>query len=214
MTRWTIFTGVALLTLLFSTSVVAKPTFVVYVPNGSTNGCVTCHVDSATPVTWNEFGDDLKASMVDDLPDWAAVCDLDSDGDGASNGLELGDPDCDWVFGDSDPPGDVFNPGDETSTPAIETPEDAGGNTDTTDAGSTEDEGTGDGPEDDTTTGGGTDGGTGGGTDGGTGGGTDGGTGGGTGGDGGGGCAGGSSAPLAGLALFASLALITRRRVI
>lgn len=27
------------------------------------------------------------------------LCDSDSDGDGMTNGAELGDPDCDWVKG-------------------------------------------------------------------------------------------------------------------
>ena len=42
---------------------------------------------------------------------------LDSDGDGASNGAELGDPDGTWVAGDTNPEGEAFAPGDPTSTP-------------------------------------------------------------------------------------------------
>lgn len=30
---------------------------------------------------------------------WAAICNLDADMDGKTNGVELGDPDCVWVTG-------------------------------------------------------------------------------------------------------------------
>ena len=46
----------------------------------------------------------------------------DSDGDGASNGLELGDPEGLWVVGDANPE-NPFNPGDPQSTPPLPEPE-------------------------------------------------------------------------------------------
>lgn len=193
--RTTICSTIAVLALLFASSAMAKPTFLVHVPNGSINSCNTCHGSAVTPVTWNAFGEDLQETLVADLPDWAAVCDLDSDGDGASNGLELGDPDCTWVFGDSDPAGDVFHPGDDTSTPetAPEADTDDPGTPDADDAGPVEsDSGSTDVPDD---IGGGGGGGGGGST------------------DSGGGCNGGSTGPLAGLALLLGLAVLTRRRV-
>ena len=45
---------------------------------------------------------------------------LDSDGDGVSNGAELGDPDGIWVVGDPDP-ANPFAPGDPESTPPLPT---------------------------------------------------------------------------------------------
>ena len=39
------------------------------------------------------------------------LCQTDSDGDGMTNGEELGDPECLWVEGDADPSGDVTHPG-------------------------------------------------------------------------------------------------------
>ena len=48
----------------------------------------------------NSFGNDFKsAGLV-----WTkALCEKDSDGDGRSNGLELGDPNCTWKQGDPQP---------------------------------------------------------------------------------------------------------------
>ena len=55
------------------------------------------------------------------------LCLLDSDSDGQSNGLELGDPGCEWVEGQADPPtgsgrhfatDDLSHPGDSNSTTA------------------------------------------------------------------------------------------------
>ena len=114
------------------------------VPNGSAASCNTCHTaGGGSPL--NPFGLEIVTNFLtaagpagDVLwgPELAA---LDSDGDGASNGVELGDPEGAWVAGDPDPEGDddgeeedhgehghegdstlegkVFNPGDPTSTP-------------------------------------------------------------------------------------------------
>jgi len=44
----------------------------------------------------NQFGDDFNAQG----RRWTIqLCRMDSDGDGASNGEELGDPDCEWRVG-------------------------------------------------------------------------------------------------------------------
>ena len=40
---------------------------------------------------------------------------LDSDGDGVSNGVELGDPDGTWSAGDDAPEGEITHPGDPHS---------------------------------------------------------------------------------------------------
>ena len=65
----------------------AKPTYLSAIPNGQINSCNTCHT-STSPVAWNSFGEDVAENLTDDTPDWGALCGLDSDGDGASNGLE------------------------------------------------------------------------------------------------------------------------------
>ena len=66
----------------------------------------------------NPFGLEVEANFLTTAgfagdvvwgPELAA---LDSDGDGATNGMELGDPDGTWVAGDADPEGEAFAPGD------------------------------------------------------------------------------------------------------
>ena len=114
------------------------------VPNGSAASCNTCHTaGGGSPL--NPFGLEIvtnfltAAGPAGDVLWGSELAALDSDGDGASNGAELGDPDGTWVAGDPDPAGDddseeedhgehdhegdsslagkVFNPGDPTSTP-------------------------------------------------------------------------------------------------
>ena len=92
------------------------------IPNGAAFSCNSCHTaGGGTPR--NAFGLEIEANFLtaagaagDVLwgPELAA---LDSDGDGASNGAELGDPDGTWVAGDTNPEGEAFAPGDPTSTP-------------------------------------------------------------------------------------------------
>ena len=99
------------------------------VPNGSTFSCNTCHTRrGGSPL--NPFGVEIAANFLTAAgaagdvrwgPELAA---LDSDGDGASNGAELGDPQGAWAAGDSGSEGEgqdgeamVFNPGDQASTP-------------------------------------------------------------------------------------------------
>ena len=111
------------------------------IPNGAAASCNTCHTaGGGSPL--NSFGLEIATNFLtapgaagDVLwgPELAA---LDSDGDGASNGAELGDPDGTWVVGDPSPAGEdhegdpspagqVFNPGDPTSTPPPAPPETA-----------------------------------------------------------------------------------------
>ena len=84
-------------------------------------GCNLCHVSGGGSPR-NEFGLDVEALVTANgrevfwTPELAA---LDSDGDGFTNGQELGDPEGTWQAGD-DPPGDaaqVTNPTDPESRP-------------------------------------------------------------------------------------------------
>jgi MYXO-CTERM domain-containing protein len=108
----------ALLLLMPSTSM-AKPAFLSAVPNTAALSCNTCHVPGQPKTVRNDFGIDVKANLNGGMPDWAAVCDIDSDGDGATNGEELQDVMCQWTGG-ANPgcSGLVTAPGDSNSTPA------------------------------------------------------------------------------------------------
>ncbi len=108
--------------LSVATSAWARPFRVGDLPNGSQNGCLNCHGDMKGG-TRTEFGSDAQdylggaGGVQQQHVDWAPLCPLDSDGDGWTNGRELGDPDCKWKVGDPDPAATVFNPGNEYSHP-------------------------------------------------------------------------------------------------
>ncbi|MBW2526796.1 MAG: hypothetical protein JRI23_21615 [Deltaproteobacteria bacterium] len=90
------------------------------VPNGSLNSCLTCHT-TIEGIDLNSFGWDVQNHKGGDgvTPDWAAVCGLDSDVDGQTNGQELGDPCCEWQMGQAFPRSDaISNPGDSSDQSA------------------------------------------------------------------------------------------------
>lgn len=92
----------------------AQPPFVNLVPNAS--DCTTCHT---SPPQFNAFGMDVAANLSGGEPDWSAVWNLDSDGDGQTNGEELGDPCGVWTVGDTPArTTDISAPGDANDTSA------------------------------------------------------------------------------------------------
>ena len=105
----------------------ARSTRVDQIPNGAVASCNACHVTSGGPR--NAFGQMIEADFLTQAgylgsvvwgPELAA---LDADGDGATNGQELGDPEGLWGAGDP-APGElaaVTQPGDAASTPPIPT---------------------------------------------------------------------------------------------
>jgi len=88
------------------------------IPNGSTYKCIDCHLTS-NGSGYTGFGNDVRNSLTGFISsahvDWSKVCHLDSDGDGLTNGQELGDPNCTWTRGMPNPPGPTSNPGDPNS---------------------------------------------------------------------------------------------------
>ena len=100
----------------------ARPFRVSDIPNGSKNTCLNCHGDTKGS-TRTDFGSDAQnflegaGGVQQQHVSWAPLCPLDSDGDGWTNGKELGDPDCTWKVGDPDPNAYVFNPGNPDSHP-------------------------------------------------------------------------------------------------
>jgi hypothetical protein len=110
--------------LFHAANIEARPQRVDQIPNGSVNGCANCHLDPAGGGPRNGFGQAVvngfllgsgaSASVV-----WSpALAALDSDGDGFSNGTELGDPDGDGtpVAGSQ---ATATNPGNASSLPQV-----------------------------------------------------------------------------------------------
>ena len=99
----------------FAVSAVSgKPVFLKEVPNGGKSKCPTCHLAGLMPskTTVNAFGKDFRSAGFR----WTAeLAKNDSDGDGISNGRELGDPAGTWKKGDVDPSGNITNQGDPAS---------------------------------------------------------------------------------------------------
>jgi MYXO-CTERM domain-containing protein len=138
--------------VLGATSAEAFSSFRSRVPNGLTNSCRTCHTSVGGGEGWNSFGHDVllqdpdvseadfdtaneNVNFNELAPDWTkdgfTLCETDSDGDGQSNGEELGDPNCIWSFTSPATPAprtsDISNPGDPASTSANPTGVDPAG---------------------------------------------------------------------------------------
>lgn len=109
------------------------------VPNGSDSNasCGTCHLSRSSGGPRNVFGQlvfDMYMTPQSALGDveWGpALARLDSDGDGYTNGEELGDPDGLWSIGDDDPVFEATSPGNADLFPcgngSIEGPEECDG---------------------------------------------------------------------------------------
>lgn len=96
----------------------ARPFRVSQLPNGSMIGCASCHVNPGGGGTLTSFGSAINSNYLTQPGRsgqvvWnAMLAMLDSDGDGVSNGQELGDPDGDGM---TDANIQVTNPGDPNS---------------------------------------------------------------------------------------------------
>jgi uncharacterized protein (TIGR03382 family) len=90
------------------------------IPNNPAE-CLTCHARFGGSAR-DAFGEDVEANLVGDPissadVDWTAIFDLDSDGDGFTNGEELGDPNGTWTPAMPSPPGPFYDPGDADDLP-------------------------------------------------------------------------------------------------
>lgn len=107
------------LSALATSPALARSTRVAQIPNGPSASCSTCHVGTDYAMR-NAFGQDVESTLEGTPLEsadvaWLDVCNLDSDGDGETNGTELGDPCCAWTEGDA-PLEATSLPGDDTST--------------------------------------------------------------------------------------------------
>ncbi len=109
----------ALAMLFIGTMAEAKSKFLGYIPNGETVSCGACH--ALPKYSLVQFGKDFKSNG----KTWTvALANLDSDGDGFSNGEELQDPNGQWTQGNANP-GDmalVTSPSDPSDFPAPPVP--------------------------------------------------------------------------------------------
>ena len=101
--------------LIFSADADARDARQNQVPNGTSFNCTLCHTSVAGGER-NVFGMDVGTNL--DVAGeqgevvWSAIYNLDSDGDGITNGDELLDPDGTWVIGDANPAGTPTDPAD------------------------------------------------------------------------------------------------------
>ena len=98
--------------LLLAPAADARPAYEALIPNGS---CAACHINPAGGGARNSFGPNAAGGTLD----WTSVYNLDSDGDGQTNGEELGDPCGVWTPGSTPARiSDISIPGDMNSTSA------------------------------------------------------------------------------------------------
>ena len=113
----------AFLFMALTSDAFARPARPSQIPNGSVFSCANCHVNPAGGGDRNVFGSVVESGFLNGMGasatvNWnAGLAALDSDGDGATNGEELGDPDGDGVPVDG---AVVTNPADSASTPPPE----------------------------------------------------------------------------------------------
>lgn len=119
--------SILMLLIVFAFSInvsFARPYRVSQLPNGSKFQCANCHIKVGGGGARNVFGQKVESSFLNGNGDvlWGAeLAALDSDGDGFTNGQELGDPEGNWKSGQPNP-GDannLGNPGDKNSKPVM-----------------------------------------------------------------------------------------------
>jgi hypothetical protein len=129
--------AIALMVLSLSRGAAAREGFPDYIPNGS---CFSCHPGGAPP-DLNDFGTAVQAiDTTDSATWWGKLYKQDADGDGQTNGEELGDPCGTWKPGQAPMSDDVSDPG--SSADLLGDPVKCGGSSVTTSGGGTSTGGT------------------------------------------------------------------------
>lgn len=112
--------SIIIIFLTIGSNVFSKSGFQNFIPNGQVNTCLNCHF-SINGGARNLFGKAAENSMSNDRVRWEKIFNLDSDGDGFTNGEELQDSKGEWTNGQTAPGNAslVTNPGDPTSKPTV-----------------------------------------------------------------------------------------------
>lgn len=111
---------------LFSEPLFSKDQWVSQIPNGQKFSCSNCHISSEGGGSRNVFGKDVENSLSANKVRWDKIFNLDSDGDGFTNGEELQDTDGQWAIQQANPGNStlVTKPWDPTSKPTVSSVED------------------------------------------------------------------------------------------
>ncbi|MCL4550504.1 MAG: T9SS type A sorting domain-containing protein [Bacteroidetes bacterium] len=115
-------TSFALFFLISFTFMYSRPWRPDQIPNGQKFSCSNCHINPQGGGPRNKFGQAVEQLVAPGSTQefWSqTLAQMDSDGDGVTNGHELGDPNGTWKAGQPNP-GDfnlVTNPGDPNSVP-------------------------------------------------------------------------------------------------
>lgn len=90
------------------------------IPNGGVHECNYCHFPEGEGGPLTSFGKQVDRNGITNFRvDWSKLYNLDADGDGFTNGEEMGDPNGEWRIGDPDPDwdGEITKPWDENDFP-------------------------------------------------------------------------------------------------
>lgn len=97
---------IIVIALLFVSNLYTRPWRVAQIPNGSKYQCLNCHFNIEGGGPRNPFGQTVEDNLSNGNVRWDLIFNIDSDGDGFTNGQELQDPNGQWAIGFPDP-GDV-----------------------------------------------------------------------------------------------------------
>ena len=103
----------------FAQNISAREERVFQIPNGNKYQCSNCHVSPGGGGLRTPFGETVNDNLTNGKVRWDLIFNIDSDGDGFTNGQELLDPEGQWTFNTPNPgnPNDVSKPWDPSSVP-------------------------------------------------------------------------------------------------